>query len=61
VLFGRLAEGSSIVAAGTARGYAIARVDFNLQIPANALTFVVLLAMGWVAYSVERRGGEEED
>ena len=34
-------------------------VDFNLQIPANALTFVVLLAMGWVAYSVERRGGEE--
>ena len=36
-------------------------VDFNLQIPANALTFVVLLAMGWVAYSVERRGEEGED
>ena len=33
-------------------------VDFNLQIPANALTFVVLLAMGWVAYSVERRERE---
>jgi O-antigen ligase len=30
-------------------------VDFNLQIPANALTFVVLLAMGWAAWSVERR------
>ncbi len=30
-------------------------VDFNLQIPANALTFTVLLAMGWVAYSVERQ------
>ena len=31
-------------------------VDFNLQIPANALTFVTLLALGWVAWSVERRG-----
>ena len=30
-------------------------VDFNLQIPANALTFVVLLALGWAAYSVNRR------
>lgn len=29
-------------------------VDFNLQIPANALTFVVLLAMGWVAQTVDR-------
>lgn len=25
-------------------------VDFNLQIPANAFTFVVLLALAWVAY-----------
>lgn len=35
-------------------------VDFNLQRPANALTFVVLLAMGWAAHSVERadRRGE---
>jgi hypothetical protein len=24
-------------------------VDFNLQIPANALTIVVVLAMGWIA------------
>ena len=30
-------------------------VDFNLQIPANALTFVVLLALGWVAWAVERQ------
>jgi len=29
-------------------------VDFNLQRPANALTFVVLLAMGWAAHVVER-------
>ncbi len=27
-------------------------VDFNLQIPANAMTIVVILAMGWIAYSV---------
>ena len=27
-------------------------VDFNLQIPANALLTVVVLAMGWVAYSL---------
>jgi hypothetical protein len=24
-------------------------IDFNLQIPANAATFVVILAMAWVA------------
>ncbi|MBE0619353.1 MAG: O-antigen ligase family protein [Burkholderiales bacterium] len=30
-------------------------VDFNLQIPANAFTFIVLLALGWAAYSVNRR------
>jgi O-antigen ligase len=29
-------------------------VDFNLQIPANALAFVVLLAYGWVALYLER-------
>lgn len=37
-------------------------VDFNLQIPANAFTFVVLLALGWAAYSTNRHhtadGGE---
>ena len=33
-------------------------VDFNLQRPANALTFVVLLAMGWAAQTVGRHGQE---
>ena len=35
-------------------------VDFNLQIPANALTIVVILAMGWIARflpSPERKPG----
>jgi O-antigen ligase len=32
-------------------------VDFNLQIPANALAFVVLLAYGWVALYLERASG----
>jgi O-antigen ligase len=27
-------------------------VDFNLQIPANALTMVVILAMAWIAYDL---------
>jgi O-antigen ligase len=27
-------------------------VDFNLQIPANALTMVVILAMGWVTHTL---------
>jgi len=29
-------------------------VDFNLQIPANALTMVVILAMGWIAHTLPR-------
>jgi len=29
-------------------------VDFNLQIPANAPAFAVLLAYGWVAMYLER-------
>ncbi|MCR4331135.1 MAG: O-antigen ligase family protein [Sulfuricaulis sp.] len=36
-------------------------VDFNLQIPANAFTFVVLLALGWAAYSVNRRRPSESN
>jgi O-antigen ligase len=32
-------------------------VDFNLQIPANALAFVVLLAYGWVALYLDRSSG----
>jgi O-antigen ligase len=31
-------------------------VDFNLQIPANAMLFMVILALGWVAGYAERRG-----
>jgi hypothetical protein len=27
-------------------------VDFNLQIPANALTIAIILAMGWIAYAL---------
>lgn len=52
-----------------ARGFAFAVVmgvsalalhsafDFNLQIPANALAFVVLLAYGWVALYLDRPSG----
>lgn len=29
-------------------------VDFNLQMPANAATFMVILALGWIALSLER-------
>jgi putative inorganic carbon (HCO3(-)) transporter len=36
-------------------------VDFNLQIPANALTFVVLLALGWVAHSLDRQRVSDVD
>jgi O-antigen ligase len=31
-------------------------VDFNLQIPANAATFMVMLALGWIALHLDRRG-----
>lgn len=31
-------------------------VDFNLQIPSNALTMVVILAMGWIAQALPSRG-----
>jgi O-antigen ligase len=36
-------------------------VDFNLQIPANAFTFVVLLALGWAAYSMNRHHSPEDE
>lgn len=32
-------------------------VDFNLQIPANALYFMVLLALAWISLHLDRRGG----
>lgn len=31
-------------------------VDFNMQIPANALTFVTVLAMGWIAQALPSGG-----
>ncbi len=31
-------------------------VDFNLQIPANAMLFMVLLAFGWISYYLDRQG-----
>jgi len=30
-------------------------VDFNLQIPSNAMMFMILLAMAWLALMLERR------
>lgn len=35
-------------------------VEFNLQIPANAFFFTVLLAYGWVAFYLERRDNNHE-
>ncbi len=32
-------------------------VDFNLQIPANAALFMVLLALGWISLALDRREG----
>lgn len=32
-------------------------VDFNLQIPANAATFMIVLALGWIALYLERQPG----
>jgi hypothetical protein len=29
-------------------------VDFNLQIPANAVLFMVLLALGWISLHLDR-------
>jgi putative inorganic carbon (HCO3(-)) transporter len=34
-------------------------VDFNLQIPANAMLFVVLCAFGWIALCLDRRERSE--
>ena len=33
-------------------------VDFNLQIPANAVFFMVLLAVGWISLYLDRRGAD---
>jgi len=53
---------------GTAFGVALAicwlaihsTVDFNMQIPANALTMSVFLALAWVAASLRGGGGAKE-
>jgi putative inorganic carbon (HCO3(-)) transporter len=34
-------------------------VDFNLQIPANAMLFMVLLALGWISLYHDRRTGSD--
>lgn len=36
-------------------------VDFNLQIPANALTFMVILSLGWVSLYLERGPAYDRD
>ena len=36
-------------------------LDFSLQLPANALTFMVLLAFGWIALFQGRRAARDED
>ena len=36
-------------------------VDFNLQIPANAITFIVLLALAWVAFSTHRHRSNDAE
>lgn len=33
-------------------------VDFNLQIPANAVFFMVLLALGWISLHLDRSVGD---
>jgi len=35
-------------------------VDFNLQIPANALYFMVLMALGWISLHLDRRARSSE-
>ena len=36
-------------------------VDFNLQIPANAVYFMVLLAFGWISLYLDRRSPQCDD
>ncbi len=36
-------------------------VDFNLQIPANAATFMVILALGWIALNLDRHPGSRHE
>jgi hypothetical protein len=34
-------------------------VDFNLQIPANAVLFLVILGLGWISLHLERGDGAD--
>ena len=34
-------------------------VDFNLQIPANAMLFMVLLAFAWLSLYMDRRSNKQ--
>lgn len=36
-----------------------ATVDFNLQIPANAATFMLILAMAWISYGFKNKSGKK--
>lgn len=36
-------------------------VDFNLQIPANSATFMVVLALAWVALNLDRRASSKHE
>jgi O-antigen ligase len=36
-------------------------VDFNLQIPANSATFMVVLALGWIALNLDRGAGGKHE
>jgi O-antigen ligase len=59
-----MAKRRSVLPWGIAFGVAMAivalllhsTVDFNLQIPANAMTIVVILAMGWIAGELPAKG-----
>ncbi|MFN7475723.1 MAG: hypothetical protein ACK5RJ_13210 [Burkholderiales bacterium] len=35
-------------------------MDFNLQIPANTMYFMVLLALAWIALYLDRRPAKPE-
>jgi putative inorganic carbon (hco3(-)) transporter len=35
-------------------------VDFNLQIPANAMLFMLILALGWISLNLDRRAGRSQ-
>lgn len=57
----RLARGIAFgVVMGTCSIAIHSTVDFNLQIPANAFTFTLLLALGWVSLHLDRKNRSPE-